>query len=456
MIFPKMRMTMIILAAVIVAMPISAHAETLADALADAYKQNPDLLAKRASLRATDEGVAAALSGYRPTVEISGSAGHSQIHTDTNSGTDKTRDLNPRGAELSVTQPVFRGFRTTAAVARAENDVLAEQSELRGTEQTVLLDAATAYMDVVRDRAVLELNKNNQKVLERQLKATRDRFEVGELTKTDVAQAESRMERARAAVITAEGVLASSQTKFQKVVGRMPSADLTAPDIWPNLPSSRAEALTLAEKQNPSVLAADYREKSARHAVDEVRGEELPEVKLRGSAASDWNKTSSGDQVDSLSVLAELSIPFYQGGAVMARTRAAQQTQNQYLLLRDSAVRSAAQLAGTAFDDLSTARANIDAYNAAIKAAEVALNGVRQEQEVGSRTILDVLDAEQELLDSQSNLVRAKRDEIVAAYNLLAAVGQLTAESMKLPVEFYDPERHLKNSKTKWYGYSIE
>ncbi len=430
-----------------------ARAAGMFDALTDAYKQNPDLLAKRAQLRSIDESLAEALSGYRPSVSVDGEAGIAK--TDSSGGTFTAGDetLSPRAAAVTVKQPLFRGGRTLAASNQAEFDIKSGQADLMQTEQQVLLDAVTAYMDVLRDRSVVELNVGNKNVLDRQLKATEDRFSVGELSRTDIAQAESRLERAKAGLISAQGLLAASQTKFLKIIGYAPPSTMDDPPKILNLPSSRDEAIELAGKNNPQLLSAMFREKSAQEIVDKIRGEELPEVNLVGSASSSWEQVREGDQTDSASALVQLSFPFYQGGAVMARTRAAGETANQRRLEFVSAQRAVVDIAGRAWDDVATARANIDAFNAAIKAAEVALDGVRQEQDVGSRTVLDVLDAEQELLDAKVNLVRASRDHVVASYALLAAVGRLNAKDLNLGVEIYDPIAHYKSAKKTWFGY---
>ncbi|TAH33056.1 MAG: type I secretion protein TolC [Alphaproteobacteria bacterium] len=435
-------------------LPVSAHAETLQEAMLDAYKQNPTLQAKRVELRAVDETLAEALSGYRPTVSLDANAGISKSDSNSSSLTSSNDDtLTPRAAALTVVQPLFRGGRTVAATNRAEFDIQSTRAELHQTEQQILLSAVAAYMDVLHDRAVVELNQNNQNVLERQLKATEDRFTVGELSRTDVSQAESRVERAKAGVITAQGQVATSQARYERIVGHLPGPEINHPVALTGLPASRQEAIEQAEKNNPQIQSAIFREKSAKESVDEIRGLELPEVSLTGSVSSSWEQFRDGDQTDESSALVQLSFPFYQGGAVMARTRAAGEVANQRRLQLTEANRAVAELAGSAWDDLATARANIEAYQASIKAAEIALEGVKQEQEVGSRTVLDVLDAEQELLDARVSLVLAQRNEVIASYALLAAVGRLTAQDLKLTDEIYDPMQHYKNTRTRWFGY---
>jgi outer membrane protein/adhesin transport system outer membrane protein len=212
----------------------------------------------------------------------------------------------------------------------------------------------------------------------------------------------------------------------------------------------------VARRFNPRVVAAEYHERGGRELIDEVRGEELPEVSLNGSASDNWDRTSLNDNSREYTFGARLSFPFYQGGAVAARTRAAGHTASQLRLIEDQTRREVAEGAGQAYDDLITARANIEAYFSAIKAAQVALEGVKQENEVGQRSILDILDAQQELLNAQVNLVKARHDEVVASYNLLSSVGQLTAKNLSLPVTLYDPNAHYDKTRGKWIGYGPE
>ena len=447
--YPALKYTLLCGFMVFAAFARPAMAETLAEALADAYRQNPDLLAKRAELRAIDESLPAARSGYFPKLSIDGSAGLSRVDSSgfassssSSFSIDGNRRLNPKNAEISVTQPIYRGGRTVAATARARSDILAGQNDLAKTEQAVLLDAVTAFMDVLRDRAVLELNQNNEKVLKRQLDATTDRFNVGELSRTDVAQSESRAARATAGVVTAQGQLAVSETRFLKIIGRLPVGDMVVPDPATGLPGTRDDALSMAVANNPAIAAARMQQQSAAFAVDEVSGRELPELNLKGAASTARERSRERDQQDSYSLLAQLSFPFYQGGAVAAETRQAREIASQKQLQILSATRQVTEQAAQAWDDWNTAKANIDAYNAAIKSAETALTGVREEQQVGSRSVLDLLDAEQELLDAKVSLVRARRDGIVASYAILSAIGKLNAADLKLAVDIYNPLQH--------------
>ena len=430
------------------------RAQTLEQALAAAYANNPTLMAQRAKLRATDEQVPQALADWRPSVELNGDIARKSTFTKTRAlGITSTRSQirTPRGAELSVTQPIFRGFRTEAAVSQAENTVKAERARLHSIEQQVLLDAVTSFMAVVREQAVLDLNISNEQVLRRQLEATQDRFEVGEITRTDVHQAEARLAGATADRVKAEGDLEASRAGYRNVVGAA-AGRLQAPGPVVNLPEDKDAAIETARAYQPSVIIALFDERAARDEVAEIKGELLPSLSLVGRLSRDLDGPSNTSRADQGSITAELSIPIFQEGLVYSRLRAARQTLAEELQQVEQARRDAIETASRSWEALATARARITSFSAQVKAAEVALDGVQREASVGSRTVLDVLDAEQELLDANVDLVRARRDETVAAFELKAAVGDLTARRLDLPVDFYDPARHYREVRGKWTG----
>ncbi len=433
-----------ILAAVLGAgLPVSA--ETLEDALAKAYENNPTLQAARAELRATDELVPQALSGWRPTAAINGEAGQ-EWEDSSLTGSD---DLTPRSGELSVTQPLYRGGRTVAGTALAENTVLAQRERLLGVEQDVLLRAVTAYMDVLRDEAVLRLNINNEQVLTRQLEAARDRFEVGEITRTDVAQAESRLAGATAERIASEGLLTSSRAVYREIIGDAPGT-LSQAGPASELPASEEETVS-ASDSTPNVRAAEYLERAARDGVDLVFGELLPTVSLNGSLITADDVSTRNEGTDSAAIIARVTIPLYQAGEVTSRVREAKQRVSQRRQDIETQRRAAAQFATTAWQALETARAQIESFEAQVRAGEIALEGVQQEAAVGSRTVLDILDAEQELLNARVSLVEARRDHVVASYQVISAVGRLTAMDLGLAVEFYDMERYYDEYRDTWW-----
>jgi outer membrane protein len=427
---------------------------TVQEALAAAYRNNPTLQAERAGLRGVDEGVPQALSNWRPDAEVTGDVARSATFTSTRTERDQIR--TPRGVELSLTQPLFRGFRTVAATREAESQVRAARARLTATEQEVLLDAVRAYMDVVSDLAVLELNTSNEQVLARQLKATRERFRVGELTRTDVKQAEARLTGATTDRIQAEGDLEASRATYRKVIGETPE-NLIKPQraFMGKAPPDKAVALKLANDDNPGVIAAIYDERVARHNVDEVRGELLPSLELSATLSRDMESTGNKSRADEKSIMMTLTMPLYQSGAVHSRLREAKQAVGRGRFLTDQARLDAVEEATHAWEALGTAQARIISFSSQVKANEIALDGVRREAEVGARTVLDILNAEQELVDTEVKRVQAQRDEVVALFELKAAMGQLTARHLGLPVAYCDPARHYEEVRDRWLGTRI-
>lgn len=429
-------------------------AQSLQESLAKAYAGNPTLLAKRAELRGIDEGVPQALSGWRPSVSASASSGESRSYSSART-TNKTVTHTPTTTSLTVSQSLYSGGQTVAAIASAENAVLAGRADLVGVEQTVLLDAVKAYVNVFREQAVLELRVNNEQVLGRQLEATTDRFEVGEITRTDVHQAQARLAKATADRIQAEGDLASSRATYEKVMGEAPER-LSRPEIALNLPNSVESAIKLAVAQNPNVLKAEYGERGSRDDVQTARGSLLPTVDLAGTASRSLNASGLSTRSDTFSAKLTLSVPLYQKGAAYSALRAARQTAIKKRRDIDTAKRSATETTARAWETLTTSKARIKSFGAQIKASEVALEGVQREAAVGSRTVLDVLDAEQELLDAKVSIVRAQRDETVALFELKSAIGELTSNYLSLPVTAYDSAKHYDNVRPKLFGGDIE
>lgn len=433
------------------AAPSLVAAQSLDEALAAAYAGNPTLEAARARLRATDELVPQALSNYRPTASVSGDLGAEWERSNSFGFDDfNSETTDPRAARLNLSQPLYRGGRTVAETKQAENLIEAERARLVAVEQDVLLRAVSAYVDVVRDQAVVELTENNEAVLTRQLQATRDRFSVGEVTRTDVSQAESRLARATALRIQAEGNLISSRANYRELVGQTPGT-LSAPASPLDLPADEAETIAGSEN-NPSIAAALFAEQAARDGTDVVFGELLPRLSLDGELRTQYDTGFEGQETNAASITARLTIPLYQAGGVESRVREAKQRVAQRRQEVDAQRRNAIQNATSAWQALATARAQILSFEAEVKAAETALDGVEQEQQVGSRTVLDVLDAQQELFVAQVNLVRSKRDEIEAGHRVLGAIGRLTAQDLGLPVELYDVTKHYNEVRGKWWG----
>jgi outer membrane protein len=437
-----------------------ASAQTLTEALAYAYNNNPQLLAQRAALRAADEGVPQALSNWRPTVNFSGQSGYTRggfevpdpatgLPTPTNFSSFTFKSL-----ALTVTQPVYRGGRTEAQTRQAINLVEATRAQTLGVETTVFQAVAQGYLDTVRDQTLVEVSRNNEQVLRKQLEATRDRFRVGEVTRTDVAQAESSLAQATAQRIQAEGTLEVSRAEYTRAVGHPPGR-LVMPRERPVLPATRDEALSLASNANPTVISNSFAELAARDNVDVVRGQLLPQISIVGTLSRSIapNFTEQNDRLDSATVAAQLTMPLYEGGAIYSQTRQAEQTVGQRRSQVDDSRRAAVQTATQNWETLQAARAAIASFGAAVRAAQIALEGTQQEALVGSRTVLDVLIAEQQLFTTQSQLVQSEHDAALAEYNLAAAIGRLIAPELKLPVQLYDMGRHYKQVKDKWLGF---
>jgi outer membrane protein len=428
-----------------------ASAQSLTDVFSAAYNNNPTLLAARAALRATDEGVPQAKSGWRPTVSVSGERGWQDVEYTPESASAQSGSMNPNTLQLTVSQPLYRGGRTEAATDSAEALILAGRQDLASTERRVLLDAVTAYMDVVQNQAVLDLTRNNEEVLRRQLEAVRERFRVGEITRTDVAQSESRQARATADRISAEGVLVSSRAVLARVIGEMPRT-LSAPPPLPQLPKSEEEALGISYDENPDLQGARFREVAAKNDVRVASGALLPSVSLNASASKADENTRNNFRQDTQRIGLQVTVPLYEGGAVYSQTRQRKQTHNQRRIQVEEQRRSVRQSVVQSWENLGTARSNITARVSQVQASRIALEGVQQEAEVGSRTTLDVLDQEQEYLDARVAEVRARRDEYVAGFALLSAVGRLNARSLSLPVEYYDPTENYDRVRDKWFG----
>jgi len=427
-----------------------AHAQTLQEALAQAYANSPTLLTARARLRATDENVPQALAGWRPTVTITATAGVTDSAT-RSSGFTTVTDRNLTTGSITITQPIFRGGRTVASTRQAENQVLAERARLLATEQQVLQDSVNAYVAVIRDQELLRLQINNEQVLTEQLRATNERFRVGEITRTDVAQAESRLAGARSERANAEGQLQISRATFQRLVG-VPPQRLTAPQPLRAPVQSAQEAAQLAAGNNPNVVAALFDEAAARDNVDVQISALLPQVSLQGQTFQNDNSALPDTRQSGSQLIASLSVPIYQGGAEYALVRQARQQAVQQRQMVADQRRLAAQQATQAWEQLQAARAQVDSVRAQIRAAEIALDGVQREAIVGSRTTLDVLNAEQELLNARTNLVQALATVVSQSYVLASAVGRLTAQDLGLPVELYDMRAYYLKVRNRWIG----
>jgi outer membrane protein len=446
------------LAGLILVAAAPAQAQTMTQALAESYNTNPQLLAQRALLRATDEQVPQALSGWRPTVNFTGQLGGARSSFAT--GVPPAPRITAfstfyqNALNLQVTQQVYSGGRTVAQTRQAVNTVQSTRAQTLAVETSVFQAVAQAYLDVVRDQALVEVNRNNVAVLRKQLEATQDRFRVGEVTRTDVAQAESSLAQAVGTLTAADGQLRQSQAEYVRVVGHSPGR-LLLPRERPTLPVTREEALNLAATANFNVISANFAELAARDNIDVVRGQLLPQISLVGGLLRSFapSITLNGSLEQEASITAQMTMPLYEGGAIYSQTRQAQQTVGQRRSQVDDARRASVQTATDAWETLKAARASIASFAAAVRAAQIALEGTQQEALVGTATTLDVLIQNQQLLTTQQQLIVAEHDAALAEYNLAASIGRLIAPELHLPVQLYDMERHYKEVRDKWIGF---
>ncbi len=430
-----------------------ARAESLLEALSATYGYNPRLDAERAFARGTDEDVARAMSGYRPTVTGQADVGIERDDQRPSSIFDGV--TKPRGYTIQGIQPIFRGFRTYNAVNNAEATVRAERENLRDVERQVLLQAVTAYMDVVRDQELVRLNENNVNVLSRELKAAQDRFSVGEVTRTDVAQAEARRADAVSRLDAARANLRTSRGSFQQVVGHPPEGLSWPAPPEQDIPKSLQDAVAISNNENPLVVAALYREQAAKYLVDQIRGELLPTVQLEASYTDRFEPAKTIDELETSVVRGRLTVPIYEAGDVYARVRQAKQNHVGFLQQIEQIRTEQQQSLVAAWSQLEAARAQLESDRVAVESNKVALQGVREEEKVGQRTLLDVLNAELEYLNSQVNMETDRRNLVVAAYSVISALGRLDAAWIGAAAYVYDPVVHYKEVRRKWIGVSI-
>ena len=521
-----------------------ATAETLESALAKAYQGNPSLNASRAGVRAIDENVAIAQSGYRPQVNVGASIGVQYLQTTsasavssaggsataaaTAAGTSSAGSLLggtagagstlgtttglgsalgtstgvgaggagagltsgatsnaasqpgqsigstatsteaaaqtitsrrtvgqtylPASAGLTVTQTLFNGFQTDNQTRRAESTVYSQREILRFTELTVLYNAVQSYMNVLSNTATLELNRNNVEVLEEQLRQTRDRFNVGEVTRTDVAQAEARLAGARSQVSAAESALRTSIGIYRQNIGVEPRQLAPGRPLDRFVPPSLDAAIAIGLRDHPQIVSAIHAVDAAEAQVKVLEGQLAPSVSLQGSLTQSYDQSGPNQSFFIGFVGGRVNIPIYEGGQVYASIRQAKETVGQNRIQVDQARDQVRAQIVDFWGRLEAAKAQVIAAQAQVQANEVALNGVREEARVGQRTTLDVLNAQQELLTSRVNLIVAQRDRVIFSYGVVQAIGQLTARFTALPVEYYSAKVHYDQVKDLWFG----
>jgi outer membrane protein len=430
--------------------------ETLRDALAQTYRTNPTLMAQRQALRATDESVDIARAAGRP--QVSAQTGLNQNVLGINTGGSNGRSFTAGG---TVSLPLFTGGRVRNAVRAANTRVEAGRADLRATEGDVFTEAVSAYMNVIRDRSIVQLNRNQVRVLETNLQATRDRFQVGDLTRTDVAQSEARLALARSSLATVEGQLRASEENYRRVVGVDPG-DLQPPPPLPPLPANADQAEDVALGNNPDLAAIAAQARAAGYDVNVARAGRLPTIS-GVSTTQYYNALGTADEAAGLpngtlpnsttstGIGVSLSVPLYQGGLAGARVRQAQAIRGQLLEQSVATERLVISNARAAFASYVAANQAIQSNTVAVAANQLALEGVRAEQTVGTRNILDVLNAEQELLNSEVALVSARRDAYVAGFQLLNTMGQAEAQDLNLDSgPLYDPTRNYNRDSRSW------
>ena len=440
--------------------PVPALADTIEAALVRAYQNNPQLNAQRAQVRFTDENVPQALSGYRPKVALTASAGYQYTDTLSTAGGTADRVVRteihganaPRSVGATISQTLFNGQQTANKTRAAESQVSGAREALRVLEQTVLLQAATIYMDYLRDSAIVEVQRSNVRVLEQTLKQTRDRFNVGEVTRTDVAQSEAQLAAGRTQLLTAESTLVTTKSNFRRIIGNEPEALAPGSPVDRYLPGTLPTAVELGLTQNPNVTAAMFGIDVSYLQVKVNEGALLPTVTLQVAAQQTYESTMTLYRSFGASATTQLSVPIYQGGAEYALIRQSKETlAQQRLVLEQTRDQTRANVV-TAWGQLVAGKAQVQSAQAQVSASEIALNGVREEAKAGQRTTLDVLNAQQALVNARVALVTAQHDRVVASYSVLNSVGRLSPLVLNLPTTVYDPSVHYHQVRDSWAG----
>lgn len=438
-----------------------AWADTLRDAIALAYRTNPTLLSQRANQRALDETVPQARAGLRPTVDVSGST----TYTRTDSDGGEPRDINGDGvldpvsggvtesdsvsASVGVGQTLWSAGRIANGINAAEANVLAGRENLREIEQQVMASVIQAYVDVQRDMEILRIRQENLAVLQRQLEESSARFEVGEITRTDVAQAEARLAQSESDLANAQAQLSVSRAAYAAVIGQAP-ADLETPPPLPGVPAGFEPAMEIALAENPGLRAAGYQLQAAEAQVAQARSEYLPSVRASASygGSSDLSRFDLTDRTSFQAGLT-LSVPIFTGGLNASRVAQAREQANAAQIGVEGERRSVLQSVSSAYAQVVSTGSTLQASEEGVRAATVAAEGVRAEAQVGLRTTLDVLNQELELRNAQVNLVSARRNQYVAQAQLLAAMGRLEGPDLEPGVELYDPEANFNRVRNR-------
>ena len=440
--------------------PAPALAETIEAALVRAYQNNPQLNAQRAQVRFTDENVPQALSGYRPKVSLTASAGYQYSDSLSTAGgtpnvlvrTEIHGANPPRSVGLNVTQTLFNGNQTANKTRAAESQVSGAREALRVLEQTVLFSAASTYMDYLRDSAIVEVQKSNVRVLEQTLKQTRDRFNVGEVTRTDVAQSEAQLAAGKTSELQAESTLVTTRANYRRVIGNEPENLAPGSPVDRYLPPSLPQAVELSLIENPNVTAGMYGIDTNYLQVKINEGALLPVVTLQGSVQQAYEQTLLIQRQFGASAVAQVTVPIYNGGGEYSLIRQSKETLAQQRLNLETTRDQTRANTVTAWGQLVAGKAQVSSAQAQVQASEIALNGVREEAKAGQRTTLDVLNAQQALVNARVALVTAQHDRVVASYSVLNNIGRLSPQVLNLPTITYDPSVHYQQVRDSWFG----
>lgn len=448
----------VVASAIVLAGSIPAAAQTLTQTLEAAYSFNPTLNAARSNLRAIDENIAIARSGNRPTVSANVNSTTSSTRSRLRNGTDVTTGTRPTTIDLTFTQPLFQGFTVRNTIRQRESAVKAERASLVDTEQLILLDAATAFADVIETRQIVSLRRNDVAFLGEQVRAAQDRFEVGEGTRTDVSQAEARQAEARSFLNFAISDMETAEATYFQITGLEARTLRNNFNVERLLPKTVDSAVSTGQQTHPAIEAALFNVDTTIFNVKAIEGEFLPSVGVTGEIGTAWNTgggsaLASVERADSASFGLNVSIPLYQGGAVSARVRQAKQQVGTARIQVDETRDLVRQRTLAAFATYVASVRTIQDARTGVFAQQLALQGVIEEQRVGQRTTLDVLDAQRDLINAQITLVSAERDKEVAAFSLLTTVGSLTARSLGLAVQYYKPEEYTNVIRDKWFGF---
>src|SRR5580700_8616377 len=440
--------------------PMPALADTIEAALVRAYQNNPQLNAQRASVRATDENVPQALSGYRPKVALTASAGYQYTDVNSTFGGTATQIVRsevhgtdpPRSAGLTITQTLYNGNQTANKTRAAESQVSGAREGLRVLEQTILLAAATIYMDYLRDAAIVEVQRSNVRVLEQTLKQTKDRFNVGEVTRTDVAQSEAQLAAGKTQLLAAQATLTTTKANFRRIIGNEPEALAPGSPVDRFLPGTLPAAVDLSLIENPNVTAAMYGIDVNYLQVKVNEGALLPTVSLQTGVNQSYEQSMTIFRTFNASALAQVSVPIYQGGAEYSLIRQSKENLAQQRLVLEQTRDQTRANTVTAWGQLVAGKAQVASAQAQVTASEIALNGVREEAKAGQRTTLDILNAQQALVNARVALVTAQHDRVVASYAVLNSVGRLSPLVLKLQTTVYDPSVHYQQVRDSWFG----